>query len=122
MTDQEMNVEVATACGWMHSEEGWWSHPTLPDNGGAEPNPPDYGADLNAMHEAEKVLDDMQYSAYENLFWSLMAQEKMIPTPTAAGGSIFFPASRIRMSSPTASQRREAFLRTVGKMLNSNPK
>lgn len=35
--------------GWSCSDKGWWSHPTLPDNGGAMPDPPSYLTDANAV-------------------------------------------------------------------------
>jgi hypothetical protein len=53
-------------------------------------SPPDYVHDLNAMHEAEKVLDETQAEDYEELL-----------------GEYGFHS--------TARQRAEAFLMTLGK-------
>jgi hypothetical protein len=55
---------------------------------------PDYLNDLNAMHEAEKVLNNVQRERYRTeLVYS------------HAGGDVF----------ATSAQRAEAFLRTIGK-------
>lgn len=61
---------------------------------------PDYLTDLNAMHEAEKVLTGHQWTDYANVL-------------TDIG-----PCSRRGMIHATAAQRAEAFLRTVGKWDN----
>jgi hypothetical protein len=93
-------IKIAEACGWTVSAKGWWSHPTLPCNGGAEPSPPDYDSDLNAMHEAEKVLNKVQGRRYhENLCEVLRIGEKW--------------PDGVRLISATAAQRAEAFLRTL---------
>lgn len=98
MTDQEINIAIALASGWT-TDGKWWSHPTLPDNGGAEPDPPDYCHDLNAMHEVEKLahwgkyLDELDRIANPN---GAMYRDKAV-------------------CHATARQRAEAFLRTIGK-------
>ncbi len=61
---------------------------------------PDYLHDLNAMHEAEKVLTDEQYSKYAWLVLSGTPEREVECRE-------FFSA--------TAAQRAEAFLRTIGK-------
>lgn len=102
MSDQEINEAIAKATGWVCSERGWWSHPTLPDNGGAEPFPPDYCIDLNAMHEAEKVLSlGKGYNQLKGfgLYKTALAEVCDEQHPIDA----------------TARQRAEAFLRTIGK-------
>lgn len=38
---------IAKSQGWTVSARGWWSHPTLPDNGGAMSSPPDYYWDVS---------------------------------------------------------------------------
>jgi len=72
---------------------------------------PNYLHDLNAMHEAEKVLTDAQYTQYENLMWDIIATQ----SKWQKVGGIMLPAERFRDSSATAAQRAEAFLRTIGK-------
>lgn len=103
MTDTEINIAIAEACGWKHHkksivlsggwpiEESWWTN----RDGISEPLP-SYTTDLNAMHEAEKcaVLRDKLFDYCTSLH-------------TITGGELFFHA--------TARQRAEAFLRTIGK-------
>jgi hypothetical protein len=94
MNSEQQRIAIAEACGWTVSANGWWSHPTLPDNGGAMPDAPDYLNCLNAMHEVEKALNNVQRERYRTeLVYS------------HAGTDVF----------ATASQRAEAFLRTIGK-------
>jgi len=82
MTDEQINAAIAEACGWDHK----------PINcGGAN-----YCTDLNAMHEAEKVLTDDQCSIFYPVKLGAVCRIKPI---------IF----------STARQRAEAFLRTLGK-------
>ena len=57
---------------------------------------PDYLNDLNAMHEVENVLTSEQVTSY---VYSLESMNERWATPAFA----------------TASQRAEAFLRTIGK-------
>lgn len=57
MTDNEMRIAIAEACGWKFLGKegmGWCEAP----NGSPilECNIPDYPNDLNAMHEAEKTF------------------------------------------------------------------
>lgn len=83
MTDEQINQRIAEACGW--------AHPTV------EPFAyPNYCTDLNAMHEAEKVLTGDQRSIFY---------------PRWLGGFM----SRTGPIYATASERAEAFLRTLGK-------
>ena len=89
MTDTEVNIAIAKACGWTLFEHdgGLWSglHNGTYINykcGISKEHAekvcfPNYHGDLNAMHEAEKVIAEMVHA--------------------------------------TARQRAEAFLRTIGK-------
>ncbi len=109
MTPESQRIAIATACGWKNvhtlivknvtkkgddrkvgitSDDGWV---------------PQYLNDLNAMHEAEKVLDEdqHQYDYVGHLVkkdwseaWSFTDAQKAIHA--------------------TATQRAEAFLRTLG--------
>ena len=96
MTDEEINIAIAEACGWKyannetHAPDGsfWWSK---------EPEIPDYCNDLNAMHEAEKVFDTALYCRYINELCDL----------TIKGNNSMYMA--------TARQRAEAFLKTIEK-------
>ena len=58
---------------------------------------PEYLSDLNAMHDAEKVLQDGQWMDYSNVLIDVV------------------PCSRRGMIHATAAQRAEAFLKTIGK-------
>lgn len=107
MTPEAQRIAIATACGLrlhtkqslsgmlMRSEKpfiGCWSTPKPVYIGPL----PDYCSDLNAMHEAEKVLSDSQSSAY---VYQLTHDDR-----ESEGGTF-----------ATAAQRAEAFLRTIGK-------
>lgn len=105
MTPEAQQIAIAEACGWRHEyihgngvDDYVWVHPT---NGKAYSEDsvvfPDYLNDLNAMHEAEKVLLDngainSQRRQYDGWLWGITAG---------------------RTISATAAQRAEAFLRTL---------
>lgn len=57
---------------------------------------PDYCNDLNAMHEAEKMLNEKQEDIMNSTLWDIMDGRKYL-------------------WHSTASQRAEAFLKTIGK-------
>lgn len=89
MTPEQQRIAIAEACGWWISESlSIWQHKT---KDGA---PPDYLNDLNAMHEAEKVLTTAQATTMSQYLHRRL-------------GMLWGFA--------TASQRAEAFLRTMGK-------
>lgn len=106
MTPEAQRIAIAEACGWIlnpakHTAKGLdWLH--VP-SGNTAYNPPNYLNDLNAMHEAEKTLTYAQGG--EMTLW--------IQRMTCAGyGPQLFA---------TASQRAEAFLRTIGKWEEAKP-
>jgi hypothetical protein len=91
MNPEQQQSAIEKACGWWISESlSIWQHET---KDGA---PPSYLNDLNAMHDAEKVLTSEQVTSYVD---SLESMNERWSTPAFA----------------TASQRAEAFLRTIGK-------
>lgn len=98
MTDEQINRAIAEACGWtdfvIHPEFGLMGVP--PDTHGLRTAVDWYTVDLNAMHEAERVLSKEQIENYCDLLW-----------PKGYG---WFCAIHT-----TARQRAEAFLRTLGK-------
>ena len=100
MTDEQINIAIAEACGW----EG---HPFCKDMMGNHfpgwDTPPDYCNDLNAMHEAEMIFTP---ASKHWMYYALLAD--------MCGSS--FKAIRA-----TARQRAEAFLRTVGKWEEVQP-
>ena len=103
MSDQEINKAIAEACGWggiQHSDaySCWQGYP--PGNKVFTVPIPDYCNDLNAMHEAEKVLTPPpnELNAYAEILMRISRD---------AGNHYTFMA--------TARQRSEALLRTIGK-------
>lgn len=93
MTDEQINQRIAEACGWVPDCDNgicWDQH------GAAIITPPDYCKDLNAMHEAEKVL------MHADLLFEY-------------GMHISIDHKYDCLLRATASQRAEAFLRTLGK-------
>lgn len=102
MTPDQQRITIATACGWTDirrqrlyaGDQDLWGTKLK----GAEKHRnrlPDYLADLNAMHEAEKALTDMQQGYY----W-----DHLKDMTDEGFGQLH----------ATAPQRAEAFLRTLG--------
>ena len=109
MNQEQQRIAIAEARGW---QEVLWSDLDLISPREARERKvycrnnaqkrcewlPDYLNDLNAMHEAEKVLDYNQMNRYQNIELS-----RFVYTGTTW------------ICSATAAQRAEAFLRTIGK-------
>lgn len=108
MTDEQINQRIAEACGWkphdhpkcMAKKEGW----SMPERWIMRPDGtlafrhdiPNYCGDLNAMHEAEKVLQSSNgaWETYGNKLVCMFGCDAFAAPPR---------------------QRAEAFLRTIGK-------
>jgi hypothetical protein len=63
MTQEQKRIKLAEAAGWKHYHEDLWVSPNVTDFSELDcESPPDYCNDLNAVHEAEKVLlgDDIE--------------------------------------------------------------
>ena len=109
MSPEKQRIAIAEVCGiqdpiWvadglLRNKFSGWVGPD--DNTGRQVNVPDYLNDLNAMHEAEKVLTPDQQARYA------MTLHEMHGIPLAT----FWH----RVICSTAAQRAEAFLRTVRK-------
>ena len=101
MTPEEQRVAIAEACGWTETEawlDGRRCFERADSNAGWDfDSLPNYLNDLNAMHEAEKVLVRLQWVSYLRRLQALCDE------------SVSWPIHA------TASQRAEAFLRTIGK-------
>jgi hypothetical protein len=99
MTDEEINQAIAKACGWrdLTIEGGSGFYKGFDNGAELRPDLPDYVNDLNAMHEAESVLQNQFLAMIEETYWRNLQWVK--PHPIYA----------------TARQRAEAFLRTLGK-------
>lgn len=96
MNKEKQRIAIAEACGIV-SKDKWG--PLYKTPHGIVRDCPDYTQDLNAMHEAEKVLEINQWGHYkENL--------------TVCAAPSGFPSHYWHA---TAAQRAEAFLRTIGK-------
>jgi len=96
MSEEQINIAIAEECGII-SKDQWGSlYRTLH---GIVRNCPDYCNCLNAIHEAEKILNQEQKERY---FLDLMCQYGKWPKSLEA-------------IQATAHQRAEAFLRTIGK-------
>jgi hypothetical protein len=103
MTNEQINIAIAKACGLTIVSDGIMHHLT-PCGKKTEHDPegcllkecPDYCNDLNAMHEAEEVLTQEQEDRYVTILCLEIQTEP-------------------RLHHATARQRAEAFLRALGK-------
>jgi hypothetical protein len=101
MTDEQINVAISEVCGWVDCRViqkatlGVCKHVAYgrPNEYGYDVVCPSFATDLNAMHEAEKVLTPAQIEDY------IIEVMQFSHEPMLA----------------TARQRAEAFLRTLGK-------
>ena len=91
MTPEQQRIAIAEACGWKPNGLGEWFSPI----GDLENSIPNYLNDLNAMHEAEKILTESQQDKYYT--------------------KLSYTGTWFECLHSTASQRAEAFLRTIGK-------
>jgi len=113
MKPEKQRIAIAEACGWkMHDhpdclakKEGWvsrgWETWVMNPSGLLvfKHDIPKYLNDLNAMHQAEKVLQDDREAAFRGWLWLAHGQ----------------PELRCAIVHATAAQRAEAFLKTIGK-------
>jgi hypothetical protein len=113
MTPEAQRIAIAEACGWKKAGHYW----TRPDHKACDALRmlPDYLNDLNAMHEAEKVLTEPNKWNYGNTLALMVLSkerayfgEKEDAEPNLNGFGHF------ALATLTAAQRAEAFLRTLG--------
>lgn len=108
-------IAIAEACGFTETEpwlDGRRCFERSDSNAGWELDSiPDYLNDLNAMHEAEKVLTDEQDLEYSE------ALEQVVGARFGCNNA----EDMRRLRSATAAQRAEAFLRTLGKWKDTQP-
>lgn len=108
MTPEAQRLAIAEACGWKHIERlqsglhGWQSPGPL------EPLP-DYLNDLNALHEAEKVLwrDGTAFEFANQLVEIVCSHHGFRREKCTPDDHLAF------LSHATAAQRAEAFLRNL---------
>jgi hypothetical protein len=125
MKPEQQRIAIAEACGWKNADhpdamklkQGW----TMPEKWCMDPNGvlqfnhkrPNYLNDLNAMHEAVSIFDYDQADQFEDHLCDICKRsndEKENPAPW-----------RFAVVNATASQRAEAFLRTIGKWKEAKP-
>jgi hypothetical protein len=94
MTDEQINAAIAEVCGWTSVNAAHRSGKAPGANYVGGEFIPDYCADLNAMHEAEKSLLISKFPTYVKKLTKINFGD-----PITAG----------------ARERAEAFLRTLGK-------
>jgi hypothetical protein len=100
MNAEAQRMKIAEACGWKHEPGDLPDYPWQDEGGEAYRNPPDYLNDLNAMHQAEKVLTEEQRVAYSDHTYDVACEAQR-------------ETKKWRWISLTAAQRAEAFLRTL---------
>ena len=98
MTDEQINAAIAEACGIV-AQENWGPVYKTPD--GWVVDCPQFATDLNAMHEAEKVLAPKNWDRFSERWWNYYHH--------LLDGDVH------KTIHATARQRAEAFLRTLGK-------
>ena len=113
MTLEQQRIAIAEACGWEYCRyiEGLRNVCGIPPNswkgnyisGLDVAWTPDYLNDLNAMHEAEKILPDNNQMKFRGELVDMMRPK------------YGFESACLLAIHATAAQRAEAFLRTTGK-------
>ena len=121
MTDEQINFAIAETCGWKcagHPEqvkatEGWefgYQFVINPDGELVTHNSiPDYCNDLNAMHEAEKVLDWQGKIKFTEILYRHCPDSYIREYDETEWDEIF------PLINSTARQRAQAFLKAIGK-------
>lgn len=110
MTDQEINIAIAEACGWKSRPDHFYvdNLAWTQDEGAnwcATYDLPDYCQDLNAMHEAECHIIVRQMGRYLSAISNIVQSQ-----------AVYHPLDLQWWSvRATARQRAEAFLRTIDK-------
>ena len=118
MTREEQRIAIAEAVGWkrwdhsdvMNLEDAWSMHEAFvldPFGNPANINSiPAYLNDLNAIHEAEKLLTDEQAQVYfDNLSNVTGARLETL--------GVQYGVCHFKMYNATAAHRAEAFLKTL---------
>lgn len=108
MTPKAQRIAIAEACGW-NSIGMFNGNPKQPSGfpPGIDKGPeslPDYTTDLNAMHDAEKVLTEKQQVWY-------LQKLTQVRFKQGVGGMIGCMIDKTTFA--TAAQRAEAFLRCL---------
>jgi hypothetical protein len=113
MKPKEQRKAIAEACGWIINDDGVTGiSPINVEQGLTNPKIcswklPDYLNDLNAMHEAEKILIEQGFQDR----WLDELVEVVVGANVHWSDYHCFP----QVNRATATQRAEAFLKTIGK-------
>ena len=128
MKDEEINFEIAVACGWQNVHKpgfpglvlgvppkSWrLNRDPFPNYYGRHYEVPNFVADLNAMRQAEETLlpDDAMYSQ-RNFYASILGDITM--NDNGRGWTPLTNDDCFQILHATARQRAEAFLRVLEK-------
>jgi len=116
MTDEQIHVAIAKACGWSEIQKSEYAPFGKPYLVGRSPNKsvenllniPDFCNDLNAMHEAEEILSANQRIDFACYLTEPVRDQIYDVMPNDLHYPVCFPAIHA-----TAAQRAEAFLRAL---------
>lgn len=119
MTDEQINISIAEACGWhdlsiVDKTACGLKQKVTSLNGRYEPIP-DYVNDLNAMHEAEHRLCKLEFG------WRTYADALEDVVGVNGSWAVMGEADKRLVLHATSRQRAEAFLRTLGKWEEVQP-
>jgi hypothetical protein len=122
MKTEAQRIAIAEACGWKFVKDDAKKYDYVENPQGGQCNReyamknvgplcvPDYLNDLNAMHEAEKVLTLEQTKVYTLELFMILERSGDLRSVTQSQNYLFAYEWHA-----TAAQRAEAFLRTIGK-------
>lgn len=115
MTNQEINQAIAEACGWTRNPEAHHTLRWIDPKGNDGRRVPDYCRDLNAMHEAEKMLSVEQKSGCARTDYHDGAdyQDSLHDVVTRNREGLTVGLVWYLTIHATARERAEAFLRTL---------
>jgi len=105
MTNEQINIAIAKACGWQVNKHKYLAKPPNGD-WQYKDELPDYCNCLNAMHEAEKVLTTKQKQRFATALSDTLSDS----APTESCHTVWSDTIHA-----TSRQRAEAFLKTLGK-------
>jgi len=113
MKNKEQRIAIAEACGWTEIKHNpttdlWYGTPPKDHKPVWDVILPNYLNDLNAMHEAEKMLDGNQQINFACYLTQPVRDEIYEVMPNDLRYTVCYPALH-----STAAQRAEAFLRTL---------
>lgn len=119
MDKYEQRIKIAEACGWKIQKvkideiHVWEPGSQLPMRLGLnlERVIPDYPRDLNAMHEAEKILKNDEPYSQRNFYASILGS--LTYNDNGRGWQPLSNDDCFPITHATAAQRAEAFLKTL---------